>query len=97
MLHNIGLDGSALAGRLVEDGYIADTAHSHIQRSRYGCRREHKRVDVFRHLAQLLLLNNAEALLLIYDEKSEIAELQAFREQGVRAYKKINSAALGAL
>ena len=66
-------------------GHVANTQQRHVQRARDRCRRHRQHVDVLLQLLQPLLVADAEALLFIDDEQSEIAILHIFREQPVRS------------
>ena len=74
VLENVGLHGSALARSLIEYRHIAYAVHCHIKRSGNGRCAQSENVNVLRHFLKLLLLSNAEALLLVDYKQSEVTE-----------------------
>ena len=80
-----GVDRQPILGRRLDDAHIADAQQRHVQRARNrrGAHGEH--VHVLAHLLQPFLVAHAEALLFVDDQQPEIAELDVFRKQPVRA------------
>ena len=74
VLHHERLHGQTLPRRLLERGHIADAGQRHVQRAgdRRGREREH--VHLLCHLLDVLLVGDAEALLLVHDQKPELFE-----------------------
>ena len=94
MLEHIGLHGQPILRRLIQHGHVADAAHRHIQRARDRRCRQRQHINVLRHLLEFFLLRNAEALLLVHDEQTEILELHVGRNDAVRADDHIGLTAL---
>ena len=84
-LHHVGLDRQAVLRRRLDDRHVADADERHVQRARDRRRRHRQDVHLLAQLLDLLLVRDAEALLLVDDEQSEIAELHVLRQQAVRA------------
>ena len=70
-----GLDRQSVAGSLLEYAHVTYAAHRHIKRSRYRSGGQGENIDVSRQLLQLFLLSDAEALLLVHNEQTEVMEL----------------------
>ena len=79
------LDGDALSRRGPQDREIPRPRHRHVESARN--RRGGKRQDVGGRLEPLeeFLVPDAEALLLVYDNESEIVKARLLREDGVRS------------
>ncbi len=75
VLHHEGLHRQAVFRRLVDGGHIAYAGHRHVERARYGRRRERQHVHAPAQLLYMLLVRHAEALLLVHDEKPQILEV----------------------
>ena len=76
--------GTAVGRRRLDDRQVADARQRHLERARDRRRRQRQDVDVDAHLAQLLLLRDAEAVLLVDDQQPEVLEPDVLREQAVR-------------
>ena len=92
VLHDEGLHGQTVLGRLLDRGHIADAGHGHVQRAGDRRGRERQHVDAARELLDVLLVRHAEALLLVDDEQSEILEFYILTEQPVRADDEVDLA-----
>src|SRR5207244_3968613 len=77
-------DGTTVGRRGVDHRQIADPRERHLERARDRRSRQREDVDVDAHLTQSLLLRNAEAVLLVDDEETEVAELDVLREETMR-------------
>ena len=97
VLHNVCLHGAALTGCLIKHGNVTDSAHRHVKRTGDWGRGKHQSVNISCHFAQLFLLCDAKALLLVYDKKAKVTELYVLRNHGVRTDKNIHPAVFGAL
>ena len=64
---------------------VADPGERHLERARDRRRRHRQHVDLRPHRLQPLLVRDAEALLLVDDEQTEIGELHVPAEQPVGA------------
>ena len=84
-LDDVGLDRQPILRRRLDDRHVADADERHVQRARDRRRAHRQHVDVLPQLLDLLLVRDAEALLLVDDEQPEIAELHVLRQQAVRA------------
>ncbi len=73
-----------LFGRRGDDAHLADAGDRHLERARDrgGAHREH--VDIEPQLLQLLLVLDAEPLLLVDDDQAEVVKLHLVRQQPVR-------------
>ena len=84
-LHDVGLDRQAVLRRRLDHRHVADADERHVERPRDGRGRHREDVDPLPELLDLLLVRDAEPLLLVHDEQPEVAELHVLREQPVRA------------
>ena len=66
-------------------GHLPDAGDRHLERARDRGRGHGQHVDVGAQLLQLLLVLDAEALLLVDDDQAEVLELGLGREQPVGA------------
>ena len=89
VLHDEGLHGEPILRRLVDGRHIADARQRHIQRARYRRCRERQHVHAAAELLYVLLVADAEALLLVDDEQAEIFELNILLQKPVGADDKI--------
>ena len=79
------VDRQAIFGRRLDHAHVAQAQQRHVQRARNRRRAHGEHVDVVLELLQPLLVAHAEALLFVDDQQAEIAELDVFREQAMRA------------
>ncbi len=77
VLDDVGLHRESLGRWRLDDAHIARPDERHVQRARDRRSRQGQHVDAGRELAYLVLLLDAEALLLIDDEQAEILEFHA--------------------
>ena len=84
-LDDVGLDRQAIFRRRLDDRHVADADERHVQRARNRRRAHRQHVHLLPHLLDLLLVRDAEPLLLVDDEQPEVAELDVLRQQPVRA------------
>ena len=87
-----GLDRHAIFGRRFDDAHVAQADERHVQRARDGRGRHGEHVDLGAHLLDALFVADAEALLFVDDEQTEVGELYVFREQAMRADQDIDFA-----
>ncbi len=92
-LHDVRLDRQAILRRRLDDRHVADADERHVERARNRRRGERQHVHLLAHLLDAFLVRHAEALLLVHDEQSEVAEDHVFREQAVRAHEDVDVAA----
>ena len=85
VFHDIGLNGHAVAGRLLQDAHIADSHHAHMERAGDRCGRECQNIHILFHLLDLFLVGDAEALLLVHDQQTQIFKLYILRQKTVRS------------
>ena len=78
VFHDIGLDRHTVSGRLLQNTHIPDPHHAHMKRARDRCRGQRQHVHIFFHLLDLFFMCDAEALLLVHDQKPQIFELYIF-------------------
>ena len=92
MLHHEGLHGITVGRGLLQGGHIPDAGQGHIQRSGdRGCG-QGQHIHTFGHLLETLLVADAEALLLVDDQKTQILELDTLLQQFVCADNQIHLA-----
>ena len=94
-LDDVGLNREAILRRRFDDRHVADADQRHVERARNRRRRHRQHVDALAHLLDALLVRDAEALLFVDDQQSEIAELDVLREQPVRADEDVEASAGG--
>ena len=94
VLQHIGLDALAVLGRLLDGAHVADAGHGHVQRPGNRRSREGQGVHLSGHLTQTLLVGDAEALLLVDDEQTQVFELHALAQQLMGADKQVHTAIL---
>ena len=83
--HDVGAHGQPIDRRRLDGAEFAQTRHRHLQgaRDRRGRQRQHVHVGAQR--LQLLLVGDAEALLLVHHDEPQILELRGLGEDRVRA------------
>ena len=84
-LDDVGLNRQAILRRRLDDRHVADADERHVQRPRNRRRAHRQHVDFFFELLDLLLVGDAEPLLFVDHQQSEIAELDVLRQQPMRA------------
>ena len=92
-LLDLGLDLEAARRRRREEAHVADAGGAHVEGARDGRRREREHVDVRRGALDLLLLLDAEALLLVDDQQPEVAKDDLVAQQRVRPHRDLHRAA----
>ena len=92
VLQHEGLHRVAVTGRLFDGGHVPQTGERHVQRSGDGRCRQGQDIHTHGKLLQPLLVGDAEPLLLVHDQKSQILELNAFLQQLVGANDHIHLA-----
>ena len=91
-LDDIRLDRESILRRRLDDRHVANADERHVQRPRNRRRRHRQHVDLLAHLLDALLVRDAEALLLVDDQQSEVFENDVFRKQAMRADDDVNLA-----
>ena len=83
--HHVGAHREAIDRRGLDGRQLAQARHRHLQRARdrRGGEREH--VDVGAQLLELLLVGDAEALLLVDDDEAEVLELDGLGQDRMGA------------
>ena len=92
VLADVGLDGPAALRRRLDHADVAQAGERHLQRARDRRRAHRDDVDLELHLAQQLLLLDAEALLLVDDQQPEVLRAHVAREQPVGADQDVDLA-----
>ena len=94
IFQHIGLNGLTLKGRLLDGAHVPDAGKRHVERAgnRRGAQRQHIHADEI--LFEFFLVAHAEPLLLVNDDKPQIAELYIIREQPVGSDHNIHGAVL---
>ena len=85
VLAHEGEDGLAVGGRRLDERQVADAGQAHLQRPGDGRGRHREHVDVGLELLDALLVLDAEALLLVDHQETEILELDPLGQQPVGA------------
>src|SRR5271154_1445062 len=73
-----GLNREAIFRRRLDHAHIAQTDERHVQSAWNGSCGHREDVYVFAHFFQALFVSDAEALLFVDDEKTEILKLDVF-------------------
>ena len=81
MLEDEGLHGIAVGGGLLDGGHVPDAGQRHVQRPGNGRSGEGQHVHALGKLLQPLFMADAEALLLVHNEQTQILELDGFLQQ----------------
>ena len=81
VLHHEGLHGIAVGGGLLDGGHVPDAGQRHVQRPGNGRSGEGQHVHALGKLLQPLFMADAEALLLVHNEQTQILELDGFLQQ----------------
>ena len=97
LLAHVGEDRLALGRRGVQQREVADAGQAHLERAGDGRGAERQHVDAGAELLDLLLVGDAEALLLVDHEQAEVLELHVSRQQPVGADHHVDLARLDAL
>ncbi len=87
-----GQDRVALLGRGGDRGHLADARHRHLQGAGDGGGGHGEDVDVGAELLQLLLVLDAEPLLLVDDDQAQVLELGLGGEEAVGADDEVDGA-----
>ena len=86
-------DGDTVGRRGIDDREIARTQQGELQRARNRRSGEGQRIDRGLHLADLFLGRDAELLLLVDDEQTQILEFQAAVQNPMRSDQNIGPSA----
>ena len=85
VLTDVGEDRPAGGRRRSDERQVPDAGQAHFQRSRYRRGRHGQHVHVGAQLLYRLFVGDAEALLLVHHQQTEILELDVLRQQFVGA------------
>ena len=91
------LDGEAPRRRRHDQAHVAHAAHRHLHGARDGRGREREHVDLLAHVLELLLVLDAEALLLVDDDEAQVVRVHVGGEQAVGAHEDAHLATRKAL
>ena len=91
-LHDVGLDRQAILRRRLDHRHVADADERHVQRARDRRGRHGQDVHFLAHLLDALLVRDAEALLFVHDEQTEVPELHVLRQQPMGADDDVEAA-----
>ena len=83
IFHHIGLDRHTVIRRFFKDAHIPDPDKAHMECPRNRRCRQRQHIYVLLKLLDLLLMLNAEPLLLIDDQKAQILELDVIPKHPV--------------
>ena len=84
--------GMRLSGRRLDGAHVLRAHEREIERARDRRGREREHVHELEHLLELLLVQHAEALLLVDDDEAEVLERDVLRDEPVRADDDIDAA-----
>jgi len=87
-------NGASILRGCCDDGHFAQTAQSHVERTRDGCCRKCDDVDLCFEFFEVLFLFDAEFLFLVDDEESQVFEVQLRRKQFMRSDEDVDFAFL---
>ena len=87
-----GADGEAVDRRGGDQAHLAHAGQGELQGARDRGRGQGEDVDVGLQRLQLFFVGDAEMLLLVDDQQSEVGELDALGEQGVGADDDVDAA-----
>ena len=90
--HDLSPNGQASRRRRVDGRQIAYPGKRHVQRARNGGGRERQDVDVRAKLFEPFLMADAEPLLLINNDQSQILELHPLLQKPMRADDDVDDA-----
>ena len=85
VLADVGEDRLTVLGRGVDERHVADAGDRQLERARDGRGGQREHVDVGPDRLDALLVDHAEALLLVDHEQAEVFELHILGEQPVGA------------
>ena len=92
-----GQDRMALLRRRLDHRHLPDPGDGHLQGARDRGRRHGQDVDVGPQRLEVLLVLDAEALLLVDDDQAEVLEAHSRGEQPVRADDHVDGSGVDAL
>ena len=87
-----GLNRHAIFGRRFDHAHVAQPDQRHVQGARNGRGRHGEHVHFFAHLLDAFFVADAESLLFVDDQQSEIGKLHVLRKQTVRADQDVDFA-----
>ena len=93
---DVGLDGLAFLGGGFDGGEVADAGEAHVEGTGYGGGGHGDDVDIAAEPFELFFGGDAEALLFVDYEQSEVFELDILGEDSVGADEDVDFAAMGA-
>lgn len=70
--------------------HVADATHGHLHGAWDGRRRKREHVDLLAHVFKLLLMLDAETLLLVDDDQAELMRVHIGREQAMCADEHVD-------
>ena len=71
----VHLHGTAPRRRRHDQAHVAHAAHRHLHRARDGRGRQREHVDLLAHVLELLLVLDAETLLLVDDDEAQVMRI----------------------
>ncbi len=92
VLEDLGMDRQAVARRGLDHAHVAGAGEREVERARDRGRGHRQHVHQLGDLAQLLLLGDAEAVLLVDHHQPQVAVLDVLREQAVGADQDVHLA-----
>ena len=92
VLHDKGLDRKPVLRRFLQDAHIPDPGEAHVERARDRRGRQRQNVHFLAQLLDLLLMGDAEALLLVHDQQAQVFKGDILRQEPVGSDHDINSA-----
>ena len=90
VFHDKGLNRITIGGRFFNGGHVPDTGQSHVQRPGNRGRGKSQHIHALGNFLQALLVADAEPLLLVDDQQSQILEGDALLQKLVGAHNQIH-------
>ena len=85
----VGLHRTAILWGFFNDRHIADTAHRHVERAGDGGGGKRQHVHLRGKFLDSFFLRHAEALLLVHDKQTEVAEFHVLGQHAVSTHQDI--------
>ena len=92
VFQHIGLHRIPLLRWGFQQGHVADTHHGHVQGARDGRGGKREHVHALLELFELLLVFDAEALLLVHHQQPKVLKAQVLAQQAVGADEDVDIA-----
>ena len=91
-LSHMHLHGDTADGRRLDERHVAHAAHGHLHRARNRRCRKGQHVNLLTQVLEVLLVLHAKALLLIDDDKPQVAWVNVARKESMGTHKHLHRA-----